>query len=137
MTRCIIHTSLNKWYVIISDNRPQITRRQKWKTKLGMMCFDRSWPWPMMVNCMQVGLKYSLKLHFNFIFLWFHEMSFDFSTNPRTENVANTLWWGGIPKLCCHVFGLFWPPTPLRWHFLPYKRWQKQDIFGLPTHLLL
>ena len=29
----------------------------------------------------------------------------------------------------------FWPfltTYPLRWHFLPYKRWQKRDISGLP-----
>ena len=26
-------------------------------------------------------------------------------------------------------FGFFWPPTPLRWHFLWYKRWPKVDIF--------
>ena len=31
----------------------------------------------------------------------------------------------------------FWPPTPLRWHFLPNKRWQKVDIFGQPNPLLL
>ena len=30
-------------------------------------------------------------------------------------------------------FWLFWPLTPLRWHFLPYKSWQKFNIFGLPT----
>ena len=44
---------------------------------------------------------------------------------------------GGVHKLCWQIFGLFWPPTPLRWYFLPYKPWQKQDISGLPTHLLL
>ena len=26
-------------------------------------------------------------------------------------------------------FWLFWPPTPLCWHFLWYERWQKVDIF--------
>ena len=31
----------------------------------------------------------------------------------------------------------FWSPTPLRWHFLPNKSWQKVKIFGLPTHLFL
>ena len=31
----------------------------------------------------------------------------------------------------------FWTPTPLCWHFLPYKRWQKVDIFGPCTHLFL
>ena len=30
-------------------------------------------------------------------------------------------------------FWLFWPPTPRRWHFLTYKRWQKVKIFGLPS----
>ena len=30
-------------------------------------------------------------------------------------------------------FWLFWPPTPLRWHFLWYKHWQKVDIFGPPN----
>ena len=31
-------------------------------------------------------------------------------------------------------FGFFWPPTPLRWHSLPYKRWQKVCFLDyLPT----
>ena len=30
-------------------------------------------------------------------------------------------------------FWLFSPPTPLRWHLLPYKHWQKIDIFELHT----
>ena len=35
-------------------------------------------------------------------------------------------------------FWLFWSPTPLRWHFLPYKRWQKSTFLDyLPTPLLL
>ena len=33
----------------------------------------------------------------------------------------------------CH----FWPPTPLCWQFLWYERWQKVDIFGPPTYLVL
>ena len=35
---------------------------------------------------------------------------------------------GAVHKLRRQFFGLFWPPTLLRWHFLPYKRWQKVDI---------
>ena len=31
----------------------------------------------------------------------------------------------------------FLPTSPLRWHFLWYKRWQKVDIFGPPTYLIL
>ena len=79
-----------------------------------------------------------------------------------------------IYKLRWQDFGFFWPPTPLRWHFLwcvcvrlflqifkivrPqsvsttsvhiririklelnwwYKLWQKVDIFGPPTYLVL
>ena len=28
---------------------------------------------------------------------------------------------GVVHKLCWHHFGCFWPPTPLRWHFLRYE----------------
>ena len=31
---------------------------------------------------------------------------------------------GGVHKLCWQDFVFFWPPTPLRWHFIPYKSWQ-------------
>ena len=31
----------------------------------------------------------------------------------------------------------FDPLPPLPWHFLPYKCWQKVDIFELPTLLFL
>ena len=26
-------------------------------------------------------------------------------------------------------FLLFWPPTPMHWHFVWYNRWQKSEIF--------
>ena len=40
-----------------------------------------------------------------------------------------------VHKLCWHDFGFFWPPTPLCWHFLWTKRWQRVDIFGPPSYL--
>ena len=40
---------------------------------------------------------------------------------------------GVVHKLRWQDFGFFWPPIPLRWHFLPYERWQKVEIFGPPT----
>ena len=43
----------------------------------------------------------------------------------------------GVHKLRLQDFDFFWPPTPLRLHFLWYKRWQKADIFGPPTYLVL
>ena len=30
-------------------------------------------------------------------------------------------------------FLFFWPPIPLIWHYLPYKRWQKVDNYWLPS----
>ena len=30
---------------------------------------------------------------------------------------------GVVHKLRWQVFGIFWPPIPLRLHFLPYKSW--------------
>ena len=50
---------------------------------------------------------------------------------------------GGVHKLRRQVLGLFLDhlpsdlPNPLRWYYLPYKRWQKFDIFEQPTHLFL
>ena len=38
---------------------------------------------------------------------------------------------GGVHKLRWQGFGLFGPPTHLRLHFLPYKRW----LFGIPNYL--
>ena len=43
--------------------------------------------------------------------------------------VEFNLW--GHPLTTLTIFCFFWPPTP---HFLPYKSWQKVDIFGLPTY---
>ena len=34
-----------------------------------------------------------------------------------------------IHKVRWQLFVFFWPPTPLCWHFLPYKRWQKSQHF--------
>ena len=34
----------------------------------------------------------------------------------------------GRSKTTLTSFWHFWPPTPLRWHFLPYKRWQKSTF---------
>ena len=53
---------------------------------------------------------------------------------PLRGIITQRIWFqtlGSIHKLHWQVFGLFWPPIPLRWHFLPYKRWQKQIISGL------
>ena len=44
---------------------------------------------------------------------------------------------GVVHKLRWQDFGFFWPPTPLGWHFLWYERWQKVDIFGSTTYLVL
>ena len=41
----------------------------------------------------------------------------------------------GVSNYIDKVFG-FWPSTyPLSWHFLPYKCWQKVNIFGLPKYV--
>ena len=35
------------------------------------------------------------------------------------------------------ILSFFWPSAyPLRWHFLPYKSWQKLNFFWLNTHLI-
>ena len=44
---------------------------------------------------------------------------------------------GVVHKLRWQGFGFFLPPTPLRWHFLCYERWQKVDILRPPTYLAL
>ena len=49
-----------------------------------------------------------------------------------TEWTANNV--RGRSKTTLTRFCLFRPPTPLRWHFLWYKRWQKVDIFGPPNY---
>ena len=48
------------------------------------------------------------------------------------------IWWGWycnryMYELRWQDLGIFWPPNPLRWHFLWHNRWQKVDIFGPPT----
>ena len=43
----------------------------------------------------------------------------------------------GRSKTTLARFQLFWPPTPLCWHFLWWKRWQKVDILGPPIYLVL
>ena len=41
---------------------------------------------------------------------------------------------GCVHKLRRQDFGFFWPPTPLRWHFLWYECWQKWTFLDhLPT----
>ena len=44
---------------------------------------------------------------------------------------------GVVHNIRWQNFGFFWPPTPLCWHFLPYECWQKVEIFGQLTPLLL
>ena len=44
---------------------------------------------------------------------------------------------GAVHKLRWQDFCFFWPPTPLRLHFLWYESLQKVDIFGPPTYLVL
>jgi hypothetical protein len=43
--------------------------------------------------------------------------------NLRADDVVQWTTLGDVHKLLWQVFGFFWPPTPLRWHFLPYKTW--------------
>ena len=42
-----------------------------------------------------------------------------------------------LHKLRWHYFSFFWPLTSLRWNFLWYKCWQKVNIFGPLTYLVL
>ena len=51
--------------------------------------------------------------------------------NNETANIRKPL--GGIHKLPLQDLFFFWPPTPLRLHFLWYKSLQKVNIFD---HLL-
>ena len=84
----------------------------------------------------QVPMKkeISFTLHGRFIVSW----------NTR-KNISNNWQFdgkickqlGGVHKLRLQDFGFFWPPTPLRLHFLWYERLQKVDIFGPPTYLVL
>ena len=43
---------------------------------------------------------------------------------------------GVVHKLRWQYFSFFDRLPPLCWHFLQYERWQKLDIFGLPTYLV-
>ena len=57
--------------------------------------------------------------------------------SSRLMSPATYITLGVVHKLCWQDFGFSWPPTHLRWHFLWYESWQKVDIFGLPTYLVL
>ena len=46
-------------------------------------------------------------------------------------------WVRGRSQITLSSYWLFLTPFSLCWHFLPYKHWQKVNIFGLPTHLYL
>ena len=50
------------------------------------------------------------------------------------RHLGPTNCFGVVHILRWQVFDFFWPPYPLRWHFLPYRNWQKFDIFGLQKH---
>ena len=54
------------------------------------------------------------------LFRWFYEII----------NISHE---GSFTNYVDKILDFFWPPTPLRWHFLPYECWQKVNIFGLPT----
>ena len=63
-------------------------------------------------------------LDFGYNFLWWNE----------NRNTVLDTFRGGSQTTLTRFWLFFWPPTPLRWHFLPYKRWQKVKIFDyLPT----
>ena len=52
----------------------------------------------------------------------------------RTIIILRSYWYRGCSQTTLTRFWLF---LTLRWHFLPYERWPKVDIFGPPTPLLL
>ena len=63
--------------------------------------------------------------------------SFYILTNMDTGHLWQTIFLSlvrGCSQTTLPSYWLFWPPTR---HFLPYKLWQKVNIFGLPTHLLM
>ena len=63
----------------------------------------------------------------NFVqFLYIHKYG--------NDKQFSCLWYWGCSQTTLTSYWLFWPPTR---HFLPYKLWQKVNIFGLPTHLLM
>ena len=71
------------------------------------------------------------------------------TTVLHQRNDVKLLSTSGTEKAICNLHrpvgsygdskGVFQPSTypPIWWHFLPYKRWKKLNIFGLPTHLFL
>ena len=63
--------------------------------------------------------------------------SFDWILLSQQIFCLTCFYLGVVHKLRWQDFGFSWPPTPLRWQFLSYKRWQKLDIFGPPTYLVL
>ena len=68
--------------------------------------------------------------------LWatFEGVFFMFSGAKISHFFRISFW---LKKNTLTIFWLFWPPTPLRWHFLWDKHWQKVDIFGPSTFLVL
>ena len=57
-------------------------------------------------------------------FVWPHCNIWDHWIRGRSQTTLTRFW-------------LFWPPTPLCWHFLWYDCWQKVDILRPPTYLVL
>ena len=85
---------------------------------------------------LQFFLNYSSNSHFFYFFelLWFCACSHGYYLRSGLKPKVSFL---PKPKFHFQRFWLVSPPTPLRWHFLPYKSWQKADIFILPSRLLL
>ena len=84
--------------------------------------------WQQMLNDAQTNLEDGIT-SYQFIYVETH--------GKVRKGQSRSQFLGVVHKLRWQDFGFFWPPTPLRWHFLPYECWQKVDIFGLPTPVLL
>ena len=79
---------------------------------LNQICFKPIWSLAQGVVHKLCWQDYILDLHFCFLRLF---ISVDNMLRDRSQ--TRLISFGGF----------FWPPTPLRWHFLPYERWQKVD----------
>ena len=53
-----------------------------------------------------------------------------------SELPFQSLNFGAISQSTLANFGLFLTPTPLRWHFLPVKHWQKATLVKIKTGYL-
>ena len=94
----------------------------------------------MTIIAIKYGLKYFMKDNFWFLVLCCGQQTSSYVevvkiwNNTKSKHKNEPL--GAVHKLS-QDFGFFWPPTSLHWHFLWYKCWQKVDIFGPPTYLVL